>query len=284
MDKNKISIQLDEKTLPTTRKEQFFDILKHQLGTLFSVGGLLLAFSILLFASLVVKEVLINNVVINVNMKEHPDQVYEMVKMLTLIFDAVNIVAIAFLFIGLAGAYKVIKKLIFMEKVFIFRDFKQGIKENWGQFLIISFFFSIVLLIFDLFSVQSGNMSNEMTTVAWVLMGIFSFTIFPIFLLSMSSIATYKNKFSDNLKNSFYICAKHYLYCLIFAVIFAAIWIGLFFLYVYANSSVIYTGVIAFIIFILLPLYLLASFLFNFSLFDLHINSNYPEIYNKGIR
>ena len=31
---------------------------------------------------------------------------------------------------------------------------------------------------------------------------------------------------------------------------------------VYANSSVIYTGVIAFIIFILLPLYLLANFLF----------------------
>ena len=48
-------------------------------------------------------------------------------------------------FIGFAGAFYVIKKLVWQEGIMLASDFFQGIKENWKHALINGILFSIFL-------------------------------------------------------------------------------------------------------------------------------------------
>ncbi len=262
-----------KRALPKNRKEVFFDLLKHRKMSLFVLS----CFTFMFFIPLCVDLFYFNFLESAAISAEKPEYLFSLFFYSMLIMIPCMVIG----FIGFAGAFYVVKKLVWQEGIMLASDFFQGIKENWKHALINGIIFSIIL-----FGAVVGTtylIIYAPLAPIWCGVGIGALVIiFLIFGISISLNFTqdvyYVNPYGATLKNSFrFMGLLNWKVLLVFllstgAVIALSIFnlitlaIGLF-LFAILNSVVI-------------VLYTLISH----SAFDKYINQeHYPQYVNKGL-
>lgn len=257
--------------LPKTRKEQFFDIVKHRFDLLFTIGLFFLLFTIPFFAALTVKQVILYQAYISIGSKA--EEYAAFVKTNTMIFDAIYIPCFIIMGLGFAGIFQIFKKLSWSEGIFFLSDFSKGFKSNWLRFLIISLLFGLFHICSDYFkSAYSNN-----------ILGYFPFAIgmllFPSAFICLCMNTFYKNKFVKTIGDSIIIFLKRPVTGLAFILLPIAM------------SFIPYIGipVVIFVIYLvtfllIYPIYGLMFFLYSLSGFDRFSNSQYnKKVYLKGL-
>ena len=262
-----------KRALPKNRKEVFFDLLKHRKMSLFALS----CFTFMFFIPLCVDLFYFNFLESAAISAEKPEYLFSLFFYSMLIMIPCMVIG----FIGFAGAFYVVKKLVWQEGIMLASDFFQGIKENWKHALVNGIIFSIIL-----FGAVVGTtylIIYAPLAPIWCGVGIGALAIiFLIFGISISLNFTqdvyYVNPYGATLKNSFrFMGLLNWKVLLVFllstgAVIALSIFnlitlaIGLF-LFAILNSVVI-------------VLYTLISH----SAFDKYINQeHYPQYVNKGL-
>lgn len=124
-------------SLPHNRKEVFFDLLKHRKMTLFAIS----CFTFMFFIPLAV-DLFFFNFLESAAIAEGLDN-----QLFSLFFYSMLIMLPCMLigFLGFAGAFHIIKKLVWQEDVTVAVDFFNGIKENWKHAIINGAIFGIIL-------------------------------------------------------------------------------------------------------------------------------------------
>ena len=262
-----------KQSLPTNRKEVFFDLLKHRKMTLFALSCFTFMFFIPLAVDLFYFNYLENVAIAN----DKFEYLFSLIFYSMLIMLPCMIIG----FIGLAGAFYAAKKIVWQEGVSLSLDFFQGIKENWKHALINGAIFGVLL--FGLVVGSSYLLIFARSEPLWCGVGIGALIlIFLFFGMSIALFFTqdvfYQNSYSNTLKNSFrflgllnwkvlllYLLSTGGLVAL-FAINMITLGIGLF-LFAISNSVVviIYT-------------------LISHTAFDKYINvEHYPDIVGKGL-
>ena len=271
MAKNVVSQKDFQKTqLPKTRKEQFFDILKHRFGLILKIGFILLLSFLPLLGAMIYKDSMI--IIINSNGYE---DVRERLVTVYALYSLFIMVGLLIFFIVLAGIFKIVKELIFGEPIFFKEDFIEGIKENWKSFSLISIFVSIFSVIDIIISFAYSNQIIIQISPTMVNFAI----IFPLCFVSLFISSMYTNKVSTTIKGSI----------IIYFTKFPLVLLGYIFtfgIFLIRHTPLLYVKYSLFLmlVFILLPVALLMSFSIHIHIFDENINKNqYPDYYKKGL-
>lgn len=107
--------------------------------------------------------------------------------------------------LGLAGAFSVMKRLVWGEGIQIGSHFFRGIKQNWFPFVLSSVVLSIslffVLFNFDAYSILDMHMAFKVMGIGVSVLTLFLLVSMAIFMFTQA--VTYKLKFWPLLKNSF---------------------------------------------------------------------------------
>ena len=262
-----------KKTLPTTRKEVFFDLLAHRKMTLFALSCLTFVFFIPLAVDLFYFNFLENVAMAN--------EKYEY--LFSLIFYSMLIMLPCMLigFIGLAGAFYAVKKLVWQEGVSLSIEFFTGIKENWKHALINGVIFG--LLTFGLVVGGSFLLIYARTQPVWCGVGIGALILLFLFMgMSIALFFTqdvyYANTYRNTLKNSFRFLGLTNWRVLVLYLLSTGALVAL----CAINLITLIIGMLLFAILnsVVIILYTLISH----EAFDKYINlEHYPEMVGKGL-
>lgn len=255
--------------LPSNRKEVFFDKLKNQYHVLFKSGLVLILFFVPFILSGFFKDY---SIWYQTNHDGLSDVDYWRIEIM---YSLLDIPLHAVLAIGLAGLFRVIKNLSWDTPVFFKEDFKDGVKKNSKQFIIVSIIFSIISLLCKL----SLSNSNIPELVRYIPSGILIGVVAPLSLVSLNILNLYNAQTGEayQLSTRFFFGKAGQSFLAYVCVISP-----LFILFI-SNFMIKYIVLIPVILFVL-PLCLLAWFLYTCSLFDRFMNEkNYPSIYDKGV-
>ena len=275
--KNRRDINKDYEysSLPTTRKEAFKDVYRHNFKTIFSCGVMLLLFSLPLIAFLIV----MNIGRLGMNTDTYSEEVLESVLLVwDLILNGGVIVLLYVFLIGLMGVMRVLKLLVWQEGINFGHDFRVGIKENIKQ---MTLFYVFGALIYAATYCVYIFLLQFIIGISLILL--FTIIFVPIIFWSFYTINVYQTTFFNYLKNGLFFYAHSIGWTLLFVVV--VIW-PFFLMFIPMNG---YLFLIKYPIIILLilfyyPFLLIVGYLYALSKFDKHINQeNYPEIYRKGL-
>ena len=262
-----------KQSLPTTRKEVFFDLLKYRKMSLFALS----CYTFMFFIPLAVDLFYFNYLESMAIIAEKYEYLFSLIFYSMLIMLPCMVIG----FIGFAGAFYTAKRIVWQEGISLASDFFKGIKENWKHALINGVIFGLVL--FGL--VVGGSYLLIYAPITPVVRGIGLGALILVFMLFGMVIALnftqdvyYENGYGVTLKNSFsFLGLLNWKILLVFlfstgVVVTLALFnlitlvIGLI-LFAFTNSAVII-------------LYTLISH----SAFDKYINKeHYPDMVNKGL-
>lgn len=124
-------------SLPHNRKEVFFDLLRHRKMTLFALS----CFTFMFFIPLAVDLFFFNFLETAAIADGKSEYLFSLIFYSMLIMLPCMLIG----FLGFAGAFYTIKKLVWQEGVTISIDFFMGIKENWKHALINGAIFGVIL-------------------------------------------------------------------------------------------------------------------------------------------
>ena len=262
-----------KQTLPTTRKEVFFDLLRNRKMMLFALSCYVFMFFIPLAVDLLYFN-FVESMAIAAEKNEY---------LFSLIFYSMLIMLPCMMigFIGLAGGFYVAKKLVWQDGISLASDFFKGIKENWKHALINGFIFGLVL--FGL--VVGGSFLVIYADVHAVVRGIGIGALIVLFLvfgmvsaLNFAQGVYYENSFGVTLKNSFsFLGLLNWKVFLIYLLS-----TGVVFTFSLFNFLTLTIGLLLFAVLnsVVIVLYTLVSH----AAFDKYINQeHYPEMVNKGL-
>ncbi len=266
-------------SLPHTRRELFFDILKLRFKLIVTLGIFLALAALPMLAVFFLKDLSLQGLYGSYDWSVITEE--QMIEYSLLYREQNNFWNLfqlpCFILLGLylAGFMRVIRQLNFSKGILLGDDFKTGFKQNWKQYLVLSVIAFTIFYICQLIS----NIAVSNDLIRYLPLGISIVIFVPLFLVMMSLIVTYNLKFGNLIKNSLVIVFKNILWYLIF-IISLALPIALF--------MIPYYFIIYIVLFILLviyyPIILLANYLFNYASFDEYINkNNQPEYYHKGL-
>ena len=201
MFKRKEKLVSDEqaiKSLPHSRKEVFFDLLRHRKMTLFSLS----CFTFMFFIPLAVDLFYFNFLEMAAIATEKYEYLFSLVFYSMVIMLPCMIIG----FIGLAGAFYVAKRLVWQESTSLAVDFFFGIKENWKHALVNGIIFGITL--FGLIVGGSYLLIYSPTAPVWCGVGIGALILLFIVLgmvnaLTFTQDVYYSNPFMTTVKNAF---------------------------------------------------------------------------------
>ena len=260
-------------SLPTTRKEVFFDLLSHRKMSLFALS----CYTFMFFIPLAVDLVYFNFLESVAIASEKNDYLFSLIFYSMLIMLPCMVIG----FLGFAGAFYVAKKMVWQEGISLANDFFQGIKENWKHAVIDGIIFGITL-----FGLIMGGLYLYMyAPVHAVVRGLGIGALVVIFLvfgttsaINFTQSVYYDNPYVTTLKNSFsFLGLLNWKVLVIYLLsTCVVVTLGLFnlltlsiglFLFAFLNSVVII-------------LYTLISH----SAFDKYINKeHYPHMVGKGL-
>lgn len=274
--------------LPSSRRRQFFDILKNEWRTLLFLGAVLCLFYLPFLISHIAEAGFMNGsaeamraelMAQGKSEEEIASSVKAQMSSIHLLFNGVNILCFMVFSFGLAGASRVIKCLCFGEGVLLKSDFIAGIKKYWKSFLLVGFFAGLFFFLVSYVSASLRSFSSGMSVLSGLTTGFFYALIVPILLFSLSQATLYGLPFFHSLANSVRFTLIRYHWTLLFALFVYGL--SLIALIVYPLFMILaYLGAVL----LLLPVFELAFHLYSLSLFDLYINEgNYPSIYRKGL-
>ena len=261
-----------ESNLPSNRKEVFFDCLKLRFGILFKLGILIFIFFIPLFLTSLIMDVSVTSLYENMNDDE---SIKNAIIGTINLFNLINIPLFVILSLGFAGAFRVVRQLVWGEPIFFSSDFMDGIKLNGKGFSLCFLIVGIVNFIIS-YVLYTNDSYNIISFIPLVL----TFLIFiPIGLYVLSLYNTYNITFKSAIYNGLLLYVKELPKTLLFTLIvelpFAILLISDITKYLIALVAVIF----------IIPLLIMAYYLFSCYVFDKHINAkSYPEYVDKGIR
>ena len=185
-------------SLPTTRKEVFFDLLKNRKMYLFSLS----CFTFMFFIPLAVDLFYFNYLETLAIAAEKFEYLFSLIFYSMLIMLPCMVIG----YIGLAGAFYAAKKIVWQESSSLAIDFFMGIKDNWKQAFINGVFFSIAL--FGLVVGGSYLLIFSPTAPIWCGIGIGALVVVFLFIgmtspLCLTQGVYYSNPYRVVLKNSF---------------------------------------------------------------------------------
>ena len=256
-----------EKNMPHNRPQVFKDILANRTSSLFTLGLLLLFFSlptiiIILFS---------NHAISSINKETELENFIKLINTQNLLL----LLSLLILAIGLAGIYRIVKLLVWQDGILFWHDFKEGIKENSKEFLIT---FSIIgiLNFVGQYIFFNTEIDKNILLVAIVVISFYLPTI--IFTLTQTTI--YNLPYLAKTKNSFLMAWRNW-YTSIPVFLLNT---------VFVIVPLVITDSIAYLLSMLLiplligPLLIMFNTLYTHYYFDKYINKeNFKEIYDKGI-
>lgn len=268
MKKERVSRDFNESNMPHNRIEVFKDILLNRSSTLFSVGIMLLIFAIPLIV------IVFFSLQTLANFKEYTEETYQQLLLTLNTNNLLIMVGIMFFSIGLAGAYKIIRMLIWQEGIFFMHDFFKGVKENLKNFLLTGFFIGLLNLVtqYLYFNVSV----SEYAIMACIIVIAF-FLPSVLFILGQSII--YKLPYIQMLKNAILLAWRNFYTSIPVLLLNVAFIVVPFFI-----ENIAYLVYILLIPILIAPLLIMFNMLYTDTLFDKFINKdNFKEIYDKGI-
>ncbi len=262
-------------SLPTTRKEAFKDVYKHNFKTITLSGLTLLLFAIPLIIFLVAMDF--------GKLGMTPDRFNEQeLRAVLLLWDIiVNAGAIVLLYsvlIGLMGIMRVLKLLVWQEGIDFWHDFKVGIKENIKYFSLLYLFGSLIYL---------GTYCVYIFLLNF-LIGIWLIILFIIIFVSIGIwayfvINVYQTTLWNYIKNGLFFFSRSLPLTLLYVVMIVFPFFSIFIPVSGLTIVIKYPVMIAMLIFHY-PFLIIVGYLYSLTKFDLYINKdNYPEIYRKGL-
>ena len=262
-----------KQSLPTNRKEVFFDLLKYRKMSLFALS----CYTFMFFIPLAVDLFYFNYLESMAIVADKFEYLFSLIFYSMLIMLPCMVIG----FIGLAGAFYVAKKMVWQEGVSLASDFFKGVKENWKHAVISGVIFGLVL--FGL--IVGGSYLYIYAQVAPVVKGIGLGALILLFLMFGMVIALnftqgvyYENPYGVTLKNSFsFLGLLNWKVFLIYLLSTGVVvTLGLF------NLLTLAIGLILFAVLngVVIVLYTLVSH----SAFDKYINKeHYPDMVGKGL-
>ncbi len=262
-----------KQSLPTNRKEVFFDLLKYRKMSLFALS----CYTFMFFIPLAVDLFYFNYLESMAIVADKFEYLFSLIFYSMLIMLPCMVIG----FIGLAGAFYVAKKMVWQEGISLASDFFKGIKENWKHAVINGVIFGLVL--FGL--IVGGSYLYIYAQVAPVVKGIGLGALILLFLMFGMVIALnftqgvyYENPYGVTLKNSFsFLGLLNWKVFLIYLLSTGVVvTLGLF------NLLTLAIGLILFAVLnsVVIVLYTLVSH----SAFDKYINKeHYPDMVGKGL-
>ena len=263
--------------LPENRKEQYFDILKHNVLPFLLIGFIFLLFCLPVLISLFVRDYYFAVYSSHYASGEITAEQYE--SLTRSLLQTMNIVvSCCFLFLAFpfAGCSKMLRCYVWSEQVFFFHDFFHGIKENFLK--VFAFFLVIAASIYGLYTLQT--LSGLPWVARYLPYGAFAILVLPPFLHFAVLINIYSQSAGKSLKNSFVLYFKTPFLTILFA--------ALPLLSIYLVSLIDYVAirllVHSILIVAILPPYLLLWFTYAVSVLDKCVNKTlFPEVYKKGL-
>ena len=262
-----------KQSLPTTRKEVFFDLLKYRKMSLFALS----CYTFMFFIPLAVDLFYFNYLESMAIIAEKYEYLFSLIFYSMLIMLPCMVIG----FIGFAGAFYTAKRIVWQEGISLASDFFKGIKENWKHALINGVIFGLVL--FGL--VVGGSYLLIYAPITPVVRGIGLGALILVFMLFGMVIALnftqdvyYENGYGVTLKNSFsFLGLLNWKILLVFLFSTGVVvTLGLFNLVTLAIGLILF----AFTNSVVIILYTLISH----SAFDKYINKeHYPDMVNKGL-
>ena len=262
-----------KQTLPTTRKEVFFDLLRNRKMFLFALS----CYTFMFFIPLAVDLIYFNFLESMAISAEKYEYLFSLIFYSMIIMLPCMVIG----FIGLAGAFYVAKHLVWQDGISLASDFFKGIKENWKHALINGAIFGLIL--FGL--VVGGSFMLIYADVHAVVRGIGIGALIVLFLvfgmvtvLNFTQGVYYENSFGVTLKNSFSFLGLLNWKVLVIYLLSTGVVVtlGLF------NFLTLVIGLLLFAVLnsVVIVLYTLISH----SAFDKYINQeHYPHMVNKGL-
>ena len=268
MRRNKENKDFNISYMPHNRIEVFKDILLNRSSTLFSVGIMLLIFAIPLIA------IVFFSLQTLANFKEYSEETYQQLLLTLNTNNLLIMVGLMFFSIGLAGAYKIVRMLIWQEGIFFMHDFFKGVKENLKNFLLTGFFIGLLNLVTQYLYF---NVSVSEYAIMACIIGIAFFLPSVLFILGQSII--YKLPYIQMLKNAILLAWRNFYTSIPVLLLNVAFIVVPFFI-----ENIAYLVYILLIPILIAPLLIMFNMLYTDTLFDKFINKdNFKEIYDKGI-
>ena len=262
-----------KKDLPHNRKEVFFDLIKHRKMTLFSLSS----FTFMFFIPLAIDLFIANYFVVAAIYADKPKEAFSILFYLMLIMIPCMTVG----FLGFAGAFYTIKKLVWQEGISIASDFFQGVKENWKRAIVNGFIFG--LFTFGFVIGGSFLLIYSPTTPVWSGIGIGALILFlmlfgMITMINFAQDVYYQLPFGSTFKNSFSLLGlTNWKVLVLFLLSTGSVIILSIFNMVTLTIGLFLFAVLNSVVIVLYTLIL-------HSAFDKYINkTHYPEMVNKGL-
>lgn len=277
--------------LPSTRRKQFFDIVKNEWRTLLLMGLALSLFFLPFVISNIAEAGYMNGSADALRAEleqagkteaEIASSVASQMRTIHIIFTGVNILCFMAFSVGLAGASRIVKCLCFGEGVLFKSDFFAGIKKYWKPFLLAGFFAGLFYFLVTYVSAMFAPLSQGnggIGVASGLTIGVYYALIVPLLLFSVAQATLYELPLVKNIANSMRFLIVRYYVIIVFALIIYGV--SLITLIVYPLIMIL--AYLAFVI-LLLPFFILSFHLFALDLFDKYINEdNFPQIYKKGL-
>lgn len=263
-----------EQNLPHNRKEVFFDCVKLYWQKLLLLGLIMLACAVPLLTVSAVCDTVQQGL-----SRQLEDGVIDKVAYngqtawLRFAEALIDIPCYVIVCIGLSGAARIIRQMIWAEPLFFANDFADGIKKNWLTFCLCGFLVSLLNVYLAFAESFGGGLP------AYLPLGVVTIVVLPTALWMMAASSVYNIGIGKNITNSFVLYIKTPFVTWLFVALFASVAIpGL------IGFVALRCIFLAVFIVVLLPALVMLWQLVCYAYFDKFINKQaYPEIVDKGI-
>ena len=255
--------------LPKTRTEQFGRIIRDNFVLFIELGLILMVLMLPFVFAFVMRNISLTNVM-NDSALSATEKASNCL-ILNIIFGAIYIPCIMFLFLGLTGVLKILRRLIWDEPLFFKEDFFQGIKESFAPFLLYGFLIGLIsFLCISIYYLTSGYLRY----ISYGLIGVSFAVVIPIILLAAYISSIYNSKIGA----SFSVAGNLFLRRGIFTILILLILYATYFVSIIPIELVYIVAIIFVLIIFLFPIWLLLSYINSIKMFDDYINVfQYPD-------
>ena len=277
---NRKGKSVDGLILPITYKGLFKFVYKTNFMLLVKMSLILSVFAFLGLIAMVLKGVFESSILHNANNLSNVI-IRERLMMFRGFYGLVYYFCLLLFSIGLAGAFYIMKKLLFNEGISFKRDFIKGIKKNGVIFLGTTAFYGfIIVAAYFVLNLLSSDELIQYYLPVLVVFILLSCLVLGMYFVSLMMITIYKVTFGKMLKNALLIVVVRIPYILLAIAGSVLLFILCYFI---PTNIGLYISIFLYA-FIGLGHSVLFVSLIDIYLFDELVNKKqYPEIYRKGL-
>ena len=265
----------DVSKMPHNRVQVFFDVLKNRFSLLLGTGFAALLFALPLIVLAVLRNIKVAEAELIEDVAERAATVFAYVNT----FNLTLIAAWAIFALGVAGAFQIVRRLVWQQGVLFRHDFFKGIRENGVHFAVL---FAVAgLLNYLLQRTARGLYFNDgaWAQAALVAATVAAFLYLPTLPFALTQSTVYNLKMFAKWKNSFLLAMRTAYVSFPVAILNLAP-IAL----TYLPGTAVFVASVLLGPVLFTPLLALFDTLFCDGVLDKYVNKkNFPEIVGKGI-